>query len=92
MFGIRNKTVSFAAKIGAFGVDVAFGFIEEVTFNITSVGEAGAAIIPDNIPTPTVDPFVIRTTSVTAGSIFTSPYVRKKAFEIFDSSCYIESG
>jgi len=88
MFGLKNKTVTFAVKIGSFGVDVVFGFVEEVTFNITSVGEAGAAMIPDNIPTPTADPSVIQTTSVAAGSIITSPYVRKKAFEIISAATF----
>ena len=86
MFGIRNKTVTFAAKIGSFGMDLMVGFLEEITFNITSVDQVGAAMIPDNIPT--VNPFFIQTTSVATGSIITSPSVRKKAFEIISAATF----
>jgi hypothetical protein len=92
MFGLinktLNKTLSFGGNIGAFGVNLAIGFVEEVTFNITNVGEAGAAMISDNIPTPTVDPFVCQTTSLTVASIITSPCVRKKAFEIISDATF----
>lgn len=89
MFGIKNKIAySFIAKIGAFGVDVAVGFFEEVSFNITGAGEANAIMIPDNISTPTVDPSIIQVTSVAASSFITSPYVRKKAFKIIAGATF----
>ena len=34
MFGIRNKTATFFGRVGSFSVDLVFGFIEEVTFNV----------------------------------------------------------
>lgn len=39
MFGVTNKTISFTAKIGSFGMDFVVGIVEEVTFNITSLGD-----------------------------------------------------
>lgn len=58
-----------------------FGIVEEVTFNITNLGEANAAMIPDDIPT--VDPALIQTTSVAAASVGISPYVQKKHSKLF---------
>lgn len=50
MFGFRNFTgIAFVGKVGKFGLEVTVGFVEEITFNITTAAAAHGAEIPENV-------------------------------------------
>jgi len=48
VFGLVNSTKKTFVKIGLFGIDFAFGFVEEITLNVTQAKPANAV---DVIPT-----------------------------------------
>ena len=50
VFGIANQTRKVFVKVGAFGIDIAWGWFEEVSFNITQAKPANAIDVVDVVP------------------------------------------
>ena len=84
VFGLVNSTKKSFVKIGLFGIDFAFGFVEEITLNVTQAKPANAVDV-----IPTLDSqSLIKKFAYATGAALTSSAVKDRIVGIISGATF----
>ena len=85
VFGIANQTRKAFLSISVFGINLAAGWFEEVSLNITQANPANAMDVVPDIPDSQI---LAKKVSYSAGSALASLVVKDKIVEIISGATF----
>ena len=88
VFGIANQTRKAFVSFGAFGINIAGGWFEEISFNITQVHPANAIDVVDVVPDISDSQILVKKCAYSAGSVLASLALKDKVISIISGATF----
>lgn len=88
VFGIVNKTRKAFVQVGAFGLNVAWGWLEEVSLNVTQANPANATDIVDVVPDIPDGQILAKKCAYGVGSALASLAVKERIIKIISGATF----
>ena len=90
-FGLVNTTKKVVVKVGLFGVDFVFGFVEEITLNATQAKPANAMDVIPTLAIPDSQSLIknlIKKSAYATGAALTSSVVKDRIVQIISGATF----